>query len=79
MVITEVPEYRQFPLKEYSEIRMMVASRIFGINIEGKKTDGFVAYADMLNHKRPRQTAWTYTDDREGFIIEAMEDIKRGE
>jgi len=49
-----VPEYRQFPLKEYSEIRMMVASRIFGINIEGKKTDGFVAYADMLNHKRPR-------------------------
>jgi len=38
-----------------------------------------VAYADMLNHKRPRQTSWTYTDDREGFIIEALEDIKRGE
>jgi len=33
----------------------------------------------MLNHKRPRQTSWTYTDDREGFIIEALEDIKRGE
>lgn len=33
----------------------------------------------MLNHKRPRQTTWTYTDDREGFIIEAMEDIKRDE
>merc|ERR1712151_335522 len=33
----------------------------------------------MLNHKRPRQTAWTYTDDREGFIIEALEDIKRGD
>jgi histone-lysine N-methyltransferase SETD3 len=43
------------------------------------KTDGFVAYADMLNHRRPRQTTWTYTDDRQGFIIEAMEDIKRGE
>jgi histone-lysine N-methyltransferase SETD3 len=26
-----VPDYRQFSLKEYSEIRMMVASRIFGI------------------------------------------------
>ena len=58
---------------------MMVCSRIFGIEIEGVKTDGFVPYADMLNHKRPRQTAWTYTDDREGFIIEALEDIKRGE
>ena len=58
---------------------MMVCSRIFGIDIEGVKTDGFVPYADMLNHKRPRQTSWTYTDDREGFIIEALEDIKRGD
>ena len=33
----------------------------------------------MLNHKRPRQTSWTYTDDRAGFIIEALEDIPRGE
>lgn len=54
LICKEVPEYRQFPLKEYSEMRMMVASRIFGIQIEGLKTDGLVAYADMLNHKRPR-------------------------
>jgi protein-histidine N-methyltransferase len=74
-----VPEYRQFPLKEYSEMRMMVASRIFGIQIEGHKTDAFVAYADMLNHRRPRQTGWTYDDGHGGFIIEALEDIKRGE
>ena len=60
-------------------MRMMVSSRIFGIEIGTLKTDGFVAYADMLNHRRPRQTTWTYTDDREGFIIEAMDDIKRGE
>lgn len=31
LICNEVPEYRQFSLKEYSEIRMMVASRIFGI------------------------------------------------
>jgi len=54
LIVEEVPEYSQFSLKEYGEIRMMVASRIFGIDIEGIKTDGFVAYADMLNHKRPR-------------------------
>ena len=58
---------------------MMVSSRIFGIEVEGVKTDGFVAYADMLNHRRPRQTSWTYRDDRKGFIIEASEDVKRGE
>lgn len=57
----------------------MVSSRIFGIQVDGVKTDGFVAYADMLNHKRPRQTTWNYTDDRRGFIIEALDDIKRGE
>lgn len=57
----------------------MVASRIFGIQINGHKTDAFVAYADMLNHRRPRQTSWQYCDKRQGFIIEALEDIKRGE
>lgn len=79
MICKEVPEYQQFPLKEYSEYRMMVASRIFGIQINGHKTDAFVAYADMLNHRRPRQTSWQYCDRRQGFIIEALEDIKRGE
>ena len=79
LICEEVPEFAQFPLQEYSEMRMMVSSRIFGIQIENTSTDGFVAYADMLNHKRPRQTAWTYTDERGGFIIEALDDIKRGE
>lgn len=74
-----VPQYREFSLKEYSEMRMMVASRIFGIQVDGVKTDGFVPYADMLNHRRPRQTSWSYSDERGGFIIESLEDIKRGE
>jgi len=60
-------------------MRMMVASRIFGIQINGHKTDAFVAYADMLNHRRPRQTSWTYDDNRGGFVIEACEDIARGD
>ena len=58
---------------------MMVSSRIFGITVNGVKTDGFVPYADMLNHKRPRQTTWYYSDERKGFIIEACDDIPRGE
>jgi hypothetical protein len=54
LICTEVPDFKKFPIREYSEIRMMVSSRIFGIQVEGVKTDGFVAYADMLNHRRPR-------------------------
>lgn len=79
LLCKEIPEYEEFPLLEYSQCRMMVSSRIFGIQVNGNKTDGFVGYADMLNHKRPRQTSWTYSDEHEGFIIEAVEDIKRGE
>jgi histone-lysine N-methyltransferase SETD3 len=79
LLCKEIPEYDQFPIEEYSQCRMMVSSRIFGIQVSGVKTDGFVAYADMLNHKRPRQTSWTYSDEHNGFIIEACEDIKRGE
>lgn len=59
-------------------MRMITASRIFGITVNGVKTDAFVAYADMLNHKRPRETAWYYCDEQQGFVIEACEDIPRG-
>ena len=59
-------------------MRLLVASRIFGISVNGHKTDGFVPYADMLNHKRPRETSWTYCDARGGFIIDAICDIERG-
>lgn len=78
-ICDKVPEYERFPIKHFSEIRMMVSSRIFGMNIEGVKTDGFVPMADMLNHKRPKQTTWTYTDEKEGFEIHAIEDIQRNE
>ena len=71
------PELREWTVREFSEVRMMVSSRIFGMNIEGQKTDGFVPMADMLNHKRPRETSWTYTDEKAGFVIEACQDIPR--
>ena len=74
-----VPEYSQFPIEEFSKVRMAVSSRIFGMVIDSEKTDGFVPLADMLNHRRPRQTSWNYDQDKGGFIIEALENIKRGE
>ena len=79
LICEKVPEYSQFTLTEFSEIRMMVSSRIFGMNINGKKTDGFVPMADMLNHKRPKQTSWTYSDEKNGFVIEALQAIDRNE
>lgn len=78
-ISTAVPEYTQFSLEEYSQVRMLISSRIFGISIKGHKTDGLVPLADMLNHKRPRQTAWEFSDKRDAFIIESKEAIERGD
>jgi histone-lysine N-methyltransferase SETD3 len=68
-----------FSLKEFSEMRMAVSSRIFGIKVNGKKTDCFAPIADMLNHKRPRQTQWFYSDDLKNFVIQSLQDIQKGE
>ena len=73
-----VPEFLQFSVQEFSKVRMAVSSRIFGMQIDSVKTDGFVPLADMLNHRRPRQTSWNYDQERQGFIIEALENIERG-
>lgn len=78
-ICAAVPEYSQFSVEEFSKIRMAVSSRIFGMQIDGVKTDGFVPYADMLNHRRPRQTSWNYDQEKGGFVIDALEDIARGE
>jgi len=78
-ICTAVEEFSQFSFEEFAKTRMLISSRIFGINIHGGKTDGLVPLADMLNHKRPQQTSWEYSDKREGFIIESKENIERGE
>ena len=91
------PEFGRYSFWEFCWARMNACSRIFGINIDGVKTDAFVPLAgskhqlfrlkakflhffksDMLNHRRPKQTAWSYSDEKKGFIIESLEDIERG-
>ena len=79
LICKEVPDFEQFTLDEYKEVRILVSSRIFGITVNGVKTDGFVPLADMLNHRRPKQSSWYFDDNRQGFVIEATEDILRGE
>ena len=35
MITKEVPDFRDFSIKEYSEYRMMICSRVFGIEMNG--------------------------------------------
>jgi len=72
---THVPEFRRFTHKEFVWARLVVITRIFGLMIGKVKTDGLVPLADMLNHKRPRETKWSYENSQRGFVINALCDI----
>jgi histone-lysine N-methyltransferase SETD3 len=73
------PEFTRFTLEEFTWARMMVASRNFGVEIDGIKTDALVPYADMLNHLRPRQTRWTYDQSQDGFTISSLHELRAGD
>jgi len=70
-----VPQFRRFSHKDFVWARLVVITRIFGMVIDGIKTDGLVPMADMLNHKRPRETRWTYAQEKGGFVITALKTI----
>ncbi|OMJ77692.1 hypothetical protein SteCoe_22638 [Stentor coeruleus] len=72
-------EFIEVSFEEFCRVRMAVSSRIFGMEIEKKSTDGFVPLADMLNHQKPKQTFWKFCQQRNGFIIEAEVDISKGQ
>ena len=73
-----LPDYKQFSFVKFCEARVLISSRIFGIAINDNKTDVLAPFADLLNHKRPRQTQWYYDDNLESFVIQATENIKEG-
>ena len=73
-----LPDFKQFSYQKFCEARLLISSRIFGISINDTKTDVLAPFADLLNHKRPRQTQWYYDDNFESFVIQATEDIQEG-
>ncbi|KAL4487539.1 hypothetical protein ABPG72_007059 [Tetrahymena utriculariae] len=78
-ICSVAPEFAENTFEDFCWARMTASSRVFGLQINEQKTDAFVPLADMLNHRRPKQTSWQYDDQREGFVIQALEDIPRGE
>ena len=73
-----LPDFKQFSYLKFVEARVLISSRIFGIAINENKTDVLAPFADLLNHKRPRQTQWYYDDNLQSFVIQATENIKEG-
>lgn len=74
--------YPNFPniasLDEFKWARMCVCSRNFGLQIDGHRTSALVPHADMLNHYRPRETKWTFDDEKQAFTITTLQSIPCG-
>ena len=73
-----LPDYKHFSYLKFCETRVLISSRIFRIAINDNKTDVLPTFADLLNHKRQRQTQWYYDDNLESFVIQTTENIKEG-
>lgn len=74
-----VPGFDRFRLDDFVWARLAVLTRVFGIEVHGGKTDGLVPMADMLNHRRPRETSWGFDDGRGAFVIRALRDFAPGD
>lgn len=78
LLCARIPEYKRFSFENFQFYRMIVGSRIFGVTIKGNNTDIIVPYADMLNHKEPRETHWTYNNKEDAFMVNAEMDLPEG-
>ena len=78
-ICERISDFKKFKYIKFKEARVLISSRIFGITINDTKTDALAPFADLLNHKRPRQTQWYYDDNLESFVIQAIDNIKAGE
>jgi len=68
-IVKFVPEFGKYHHLDFFWARIAVITRVFGFEVKGHKTEGLVAMADMLNHKRPNETSWTFDDSRNAFTI----------
>lgn len=76
--LTDIKEL--IPYEKFVWARMIVSSRIFGVLMNGRKTDALVPIADMLNHKIPKVTSWYFSDEKKGFVVQnAEEEIPKGQ
>ena len=74
-----IPGYSKYDYNLFRKMREVISSRVFGVTIKGKKNDIIAPYADMLNHKRPRQTHWNYDDACNAFVIKGVSNVKKGD
>ena len=70
--------FSQYSFEQFCKIRCIISSRLFGLIIKGKKNDIIAPFADLLNHKRSRDTKWFFSENENYFGIIALKNINKG-
>jgi histone-lysine N-methyltransferase SETD3 len=63
--------------EEFCKIRCIISSRIFGLMINNKKNDIIAPFADLLNHKKIKETKWFYSENEEFFGVISLKNINK--
>lgn len=74
-----VPGFERFEYPLFQTFRTMVASRNFTIYVDGAKRTAMVPHADMLNHYRPRETSWTFSQSLNSFTMTSLSPLVVGQ
>lgn len=77
-LVKHVPMYSEFPYKDFVWAQLVAISRMFRMFIDRRDTEGLVPMADMLNHRNPEDTSWTYVPNRIGFVMTTLNVIDKG-
>lgn len=65
-------------LDEFLEIWMSAGTRSFGLTINGKSVSVVAPLADMMNHRTPKTTVWSYDAEFQALTVVAISMIAPG-
>ena len=78
-ICSNVPSFAEHSVQDYFWARLVVLTRIFGINVNSSDTSALVPFSDMLNHKYPAETHWTFDQGLNSFTITSQKAFVKGE
>ena len=69
----------QFSYDEFVWAALAVGTRVFSLCINNQKTSVLAPLADMMNHKNPAGSSWSYCNRKEAFTLTACCTMQAGE
>jgi protein-histidine N-methyltransferase len=74
-----LPSFAAVTLDEFVWARLVVATRVFSITIDGADERALIPLADLLNHHRERETSFGRQDSAAGFDVHALRPFAPGQ